>query len=290
MSAAPFLLGLSLAGRRVVAVGGGPVTARRVADLSAAGAHVHLIAPTITPEIAALVVSSGPAVETSTTASTEPSGSPAVRSVSGEAQADPATGRPWLKAVGDATGHATGAGTTGHATSVGTTGRETHGPGAERGGVGHAAPGDGATATMPGRVSWEPRAYAGEADLEGAWLVHVATGDPGVDARVTADAERSRVFCVAAGEAGLGTARVPARAVVDTESGPISLAVHAADDPRRAVAVRGAAQDHLAVCAATHLTSGAVDLRARRRPVPGRVTAREARPLRSSPPSKEAVA
>ncbi|WP_313566008.1 NAD(P)-dependent oxidoreductase, partial [Mobilicoccus sp.] len=208
MSAAPFLLGLSLAGRRVVAVGGGPVTARRVADLSAAGAHVHLIAPTITPEIAALVVSSGPAVETSTTASTEPSGSPAVRSVSGEAQADAATGRPWLKAVG-------------------TTGRETHGPGAERGGVGHAAPGDGAPATMPGRVSWEPRAYAGEADLEGAWLVHVATGDPGVDARVTADAERSRVFCVAAGEAGLGTARVPARAVVDTESGPISLAVHA---------------------------------------------------------------
>lgn len=281
MSAAPFLLGLSLAGRRVVAVGGGPVTARRVADLSAAGAHVHLIAPTITPEIAALVVSSGPAVETSTTASTEPSGSPAVRSVSGEAQADPAIGRPWLKAVGDATGHATGAGTTG---------RETHGSGAERGGVGHAAPGDGATAIMPGRVSWEPRAYAGEADLEGAWLVHVATGDPDVDARVTADAERSRVFCVAAGEAGLGTARVPARAVVDTESGPISLAVHAADDPRRAVAVRGAVQDHLAVCAATHLTSGAVDLRARRRPVPGRVTAREPRPLRSSPPSKEAVA
>ncbi|GAB48164.1 precorrin-2 dehydrogenase/sirohydrochlorin ferrochelatase family protein [Mobilicoccus pelagius] len=195
MSPAPFLLGLSLAGRHVVAVGGGPVTARRVADLVAAGAHVHVVAPVVAPEIVALVA--------------------------------------------DTSGGARVAVTSSHAAS-------------------------------DGRISWESRPYAGEGDLDGAWLVHVATGDPEVDARVAADADRRHVFCVAAGEASRGSARVPARAVVPTESGPISLAVHAADDPRRAVAVRGAVQDHLATCAATHLASGAVDLTSRRRPAGGR--------------------
>ena len=56
--------------------------------------------------------------------------------------------------------------------------------------------------------------------------------------------------------------------------------MHAADDPRRAVAVRGAVQDHLASCAATHLASGAVDLTSRRRPG----AAREVRDVRGVRP------
>lgn len=50
----PFLLGLDLRGRRVVAVGGGPVTARRVRDLLDEGAAVEVVAPVVVDEIAAL--------------------------------------------------------------------------------------------------------------------------------------------------------------------------------------------------------------------------------------------
>src|SRR5699024_5408966 len=38
-----------------------------------------------------------------------------------------------------------------------------------------------------GQVQWEQRGYAGPSDLAGAWLVHTATGDPAVDAAVSAD-------------------------------------------------------------------------------------------------------
>lgn len=47
---------LKLAGRRVLVVGGGPVAASKLAALVAAGAHVRVIAPSIVPEIASLVV------------------------------------------------------------------------------------------------------------------------------------------------------------------------------------------------------------------------------------------
>lgn len=47
----PYLLGLRLAGRRVVVVGGGRVAQRRVPTLLAAGASVELIAPEITPSL-----------------------------------------------------------------------------------------------------------------------------------------------------------------------------------------------------------------------------------------------
>ncbi|MFX0539812.1 uroporphyrinogen-III C-methyltransferase [Ornithinimicrobium sp. Y1847] len=169
---APFLLGLSLAGRRVVAVGGGAVTARRVADLVAEGAVVEVVAPELDPR---------------------------------------------LRELADA-----------------------------------------------GRIAWAARGYAGAADLDGAWLVHVVTDDPSVDAQVAADAEARQIFCVAAGSAALGTARVPARSSVPTATGPVSVAVHAADDPRRAVHVRNALEEHLAAEAAAYLDSGVIDLRARR--------------------------
>ncbi|WP_460370723.1 precorrin-2 dehydrogenase/sirohydrochlorin ferrochelatase family protein, partial [Actinocorallia lasiicapitis] len=51
----PYLLGLRLAGRRVVVVGGGRVAQRRVPTLLAAGAAVELIAPEITPSLEDLI-------------------------------------------------------------------------------------------------------------------------------------------------------------------------------------------------------------------------------------------
>ncbi|MFC5993434.1 uroporphyrinogen-III C-methyltransferase [Pseudonocardia hispaniensis] len=46
-----YLVGLQLAGRRVVIVGGGPVAQRRVGRLLAAGALVEVIAPHVTPAV-----------------------------------------------------------------------------------------------------------------------------------------------------------------------------------------------------------------------------------------------
>ncbi|QGF24636.1 precorrin-2 dehydrogenase/sirohydrochlorin ferrochelatase family protein [Raineyella fluvialis] len=50
-----FPLALDLAGRRVVAVGGGPVSARRVRDFLAAGADVHVVSPELCPELEAML-------------------------------------------------------------------------------------------------------------------------------------------------------------------------------------------------------------------------------------------
>ena len=47
----PYLLGLRLAGRSVVVVGGGSVALRRVGGLLAAGARVRVIAPELTPAL-----------------------------------------------------------------------------------------------------------------------------------------------------------------------------------------------------------------------------------------------
>lgn len=43
---------LKLAGRRVLVVGAGPVAASKIGALVAAGAHVHVVAPEVRPEIA----------------------------------------------------------------------------------------------------------------------------------------------------------------------------------------------------------------------------------------------
>jgi len=47
--------GLRLAGRKVVVVGGGQVAQRRIPGLIAAGAHVHVVSPVITPAIEGLL-------------------------------------------------------------------------------------------------------------------------------------------------------------------------------------------------------------------------------------------
>jgi uroporphyrin-III C-methyltransferase / precorrin-2 dehydrogenase / sirohydrochlorin ferrochelatase len=49
-----YLAGLNLAGRLVVVVGGGTVAQRRLPRLVAAGAHIHIVSPQVTPAVQAL--------------------------------------------------------------------------------------------------------------------------------------------------------------------------------------------------------------------------------------------
>ena len=182
MSSPISLLGLRLTGRRVVCIGGGAVTARRVRDLLADGAHVTVIAPALSEPLRDLLAGAGPRVADS-----------------------------------------------------GVSCRTTHNLSA---------------------ATWIDRGYAGAADLDGAWLVHTATGDAGIDAQVSRDAERLRIWCIDATDAERATAHVPARGTVELGDATLAVAVHGGGDPRRAITARNAAVEHL--------SSGIVDLRARR--------------------------
>lgn len=112
-------------------------------------------------------------------------------------------------------------------------------------------------AAASGEIRLRIGAFADD-DLDGAWLVHTATGDRAVDARVAALAEARRVWCVRADEAGASSAWTPATARV----GDVLVAVNAGGDPGRAARLRDAV--------AGLLRQGALPLR-RRRPGPGRV-------------------
>ncbi|HEY1616067.1 MAG TPA: uroporphyrinogen-III C-methyltransferase [Streptosporangiaceae bacterium] len=79
------------------------------------------------------------------------------------------------------------------------------------------------------------REYAA-GDLDGAWLVHAATGDPAVNAVVAADAERDRVWCVRADDAAASAAWTPAV----TRHGDVTVAVTSGGDPGRSRALRAA--------------------------------------------------
>lgn len=113
-----------------------------------------------------------------------------------------------------------------------------------------------------GLVEWRAREVV-ENDLDGAWLVHTATGDRATDTAVGRWAAERRTFCVDAGSAADGTARTPAT----TRSGDVLVGVVSTGrpDPRRTTAVRDAL--------ATVLHEGTLDLRDRRprRPDEGRV-------------------
>lgn len=109
-----------------------------------------------------------------------------------------------------------------------------------------------AVAVQRGDATWRARDYL-SGDLDGAWLVHTATGDPLVDAQVARDAEAGRVWCVHATDARASSAWVPAVARVDD----VVVAVNAGGDPRRATRLRDGV--------AAALDAGDLPLRRRRR-------------------------
>src|SRR5262245_4543264 len=90
------------------------------------------------------------------------------------------------------------------------------------------------------RLRWLPRPFQ-PSDVDGSWLVHVAVDDPEVAAAVSSAAEKRRVFCVRADDRHAATAWTPAT----TRHGPVTVAVTAGGDPRRAMAVRDAVRDLL---------------------------------------------
>jgi uroporphyrin-III C-methyltransferase/precorrin-2 dehydrogenase/sirohydrochlorin ferrochelatase len=102
-----------------------------------------------------------------------------------------------------------------------------------------------------GLLTWEPRQYR-TSDVDGVWFVQTATGNSEVDARVSADAEAQRIWCVNASDHESSAAWTPAVAVV----GDVKIAVNAGGDPRRAMALRDAV--------ATALETGDLPLRRRR--------------------------
>ncbi|WP_220476178.1 uroporphyrinogen-III C-methyltransferase [Microcella alkalica] len=162
------MLGVELAGRRVVLVGGGDVSARRARRLVDEGALLHVVAREIAPVLSELVES--------------------------------------------------------------------------------------------GLATWSQRdVVAG--DLDEAWLVHAATGDPAVDGAVASWAETRRIWCVVASAVQTGSARLPAQE--RAEGVVIGVASDGAADPRRCASV--ARELSLTV------RSGAVDLRRRRASVSGSV-------------------
>lgn len=102
-----------------------------------------------------------------------------------------------------------------------------------------------------GLLTWAARPYDSK-DVDGVWFVQTATGDPKVDAQVSADAEAQRVWCVNASDHEASAAWTPAVAEVDD----VKIAINAGGDPRRAMAVRDAV--------ATALETGDLPLRRRR--------------------------
>jgi uroporphyrin-III C-methyltransferase / precorrin-2 dehydrogenase / sirohydrochlorin ferrochelatase len=75
-----------------------------------------------------------------------------------------------------------------------------------------------------------------DGDLAAAWLAHAATSDPVVNAQVAADAERLRIWCVRADDAGASAAWTPAVA----RHGDVAVAITAGRDPRRAQRLKAA--------------------------------------------------
>jgi uroporphyrin-III C-methyltransferase/precorrin-2 dehydrogenase/sirohydrochlorin ferrochelatase len=143
-------LGLRLAGRRVVVVGGGRVAARRVAGLLRSGARVLVVSPEVTAAVEGYITA--------------------------------------------------------------------------------------------GLIDWTARRYE-PGDLAEAWYAVAAADDPSVNAAVAAEAERARVFCSRADDAGTSTAWTPA---VGTHSG-VTVSVLGAEeaDPRRSATVRDAVVEGL---------------------------------------------
>jgi uroporphyrin-III C-methyltransferase/precorrin-2 dehydrogenase/sirohydrochlorin ferrochelatase len=71
-------------------------------------------------------------------------------------------------------------------------------------------------------------------DLDGAWLVLACTDQSQVNEAVSADAERQHTWCARADDAAASAAWVPAVG----RTGPVTVAVNAGRDPRRAAELR----------------------------------------------------
>ena len=92
-----------------------------------------------------------------------------------------------------------------------------------------------------GRLRWAERRFQ-PSDVDGAWLVHVAVDDSVAAAEVSVAAEARHVFCVRADDRHAASAWTPA----STRQGPVTVAVTAGGDPRRAMAIRDAIRELLA--------------------------------------------
>ncbi|MFL6142123.1 MAG: uroporphyrinogen-III C-methyltransferase [Labedaea sp.] len=91
-----------------------------------------------------------------------------------------------------------------------------------------------------GELTWHRRRYT-TGDLSGAWYVLCCTANPEVNAVVSADAERDRVFCVRADAGREGSAVTPATGNHDG----LLLGVLSGGRPVRSAAVRDALLDAL---------------------------------------------
>lgn len=109
-------------------------------------------------------------------------------------------------------------------------------------------------------VLWHRRGVE-EPDVDGAWLVHAATGDPEIDARVAGWCDARATLCVNASDGAHGTARMTA----SSRAGDVVVGVvsDAGVDPRRTARVHAAIREML--------ESGAAPLRRVRERAPGRV-------------------
>lgn len=93
---------------------------------------------------------------------------------------------------------------------------------------------------LAGLLTWEARYYRAS-DMDNAWFAVAASDNPDVDARVAADAEAQRVWCVNHSHADDSAAWTPAVATVED----VKIAVNAGGDPLRAVAIRNAIKSSL---------------------------------------------
>jgi uroporphyrin-III C-methyltransferase/precorrin-2 dehydrogenase/sirohydrochlorin ferrochelatase len=91
-----------------------------------------------------------------------------------------------------------------------------------------------------GEIRWERRAYR-EGDLADAWYVLIATGDTEANNAASAEAERTRTWCVRSDDAEAATAWTPATG----RSEGVTVAVLTGRDPRRSAAVRDAVVEGL---------------------------------------------
>ncbi|PSL37732.1 uroporphyrinogen-III C-methyltransferase [Labedella gwakjiensis] len=105
-----------------------------------------------------------------------------------------------------------------------------------------------------GLVTWID-GFVSPTHLDGAWIVHTATGDPAVDLLVASWADERRIWCINAGSGTDGSAR----SVATARAGEVTVGVSSAhgSDPRRTRAICDALADHV--------STGGVDLRRVRR-------------------------